>query len=98
MKNILIVLILTASAAALFLGILSSHTLFTHELLSQNAYSDKLHPADHILYALLVIQLVFTLSLVAWIERLKRHAIKRNESTEQGVPPLRRTKCAEGER
>ena len=91
MKNILIVLILTASAAALFLGILSSHTLFTHELLSQNAYSDKLHTADHILYALLVIQLVFTLSLVAWIGRLKRYGTKKYENT-VGVTPLRRTK------
>ena len=75
MKNILITLILTASAVALFLGILSIHTLFTHELLSQNNYSDKLHAADHILYALLIIQLVFTLSLVACIEHLKK---KRN--------------------
>ena len=71
MKNILITLILTATATALFFGILSIHTIFTHELLSQNAYSDILHAADHILYALLIIQLVFTLSLVARIERLK---------------------------
>ena len=78
MNNRLITLILTASAAALFLGILSYHTLFTHELLSQNTYSEKLHAADHILYALLIVQLVFTLSLVAWIGRLKK---KRHNET-----------------
>ena len=78
MKIILITLIMTASAAALFLGILSCHTLFTHELLSQNTYSEKLQTADHILYVLLIIQLVFTLSLVAWIGRLKK---KRHNET-----------------
>ena len=72
MKNILITLIMTACAAALFLGILSSHTLFTHELLSQNTYSENLQAADHILYALLIVQLVFTLSLVAWIVHLRK--------------------------
>ena len=72
MKNIFITLVLTASAAMLFLGILSCHTLFTHELLSQAAYSDKFKTADFILYALLIVQLVFTLSLVAWIEHLKK--------------------------
>ena len=63
---------MTACAAALFLGILSSHTLFTHELLSQNTYSENLQAADHILYALLIVQLVFTLSLVAWIVHLRK--------------------------
>jgi lysylphosphatidylglycerol synthetase-like protein (DUF2156 family) len=71
MKRILTTLALATIAAALFFGMLWQHTLFTHELLSKDIYSNKYQAADRVLRALFLVQLVFTVSLIGLNEHLQ---------------------------
>jgi hypothetical protein len=78
MKRILTTLALATIAAALFCGILWQHTLFTHELLSKDIYSNEYQAADRVLRVLLLVQLVFTVSLIGLNEHLQSK-LKKNK-------------------